>query len=353
MGMALSLGRRGLGRVWPNPSVGCVIVKHGRVLGRGWTADCGRPHAEPRALNGIDATGATVYVTLEPCAHHGQTPPCANALIAAGVARIVVAIEDPDPRVAGKGIAMLRAAGITVEIGLREDEARKDLAGFLSRINHQTPFVTLKLASSFDGRIATATGESKWITGPAARRKVHAMRAQHDAVLVGSGTVRADDPSLTVRDLGISRQPVRVVASTKADFIGAGLIADLPDVPLWVCHGRDADAGHLLDWQSIGAKTIACDIVNGQLDPSDLLKKLAGEGLTRVFCEGGGSLAASFLSQCLVDEIVGFTAGVMLGADGTSSVGPIEVETLQDAARYRLLETSRIGNDIMHRWERL
>jgi diaminohydroxyphosphoribosylaminopyrimidine deaminase/5-amino-6-(5-phosphoribosylamino)uracil reductase len=353
MGLALSLGRRGLGRVWPNPNVGCVIVLQtengGRVIGRGWTADGGRPHAETRALDGINAAGATAYVTLEPCAHHGKTPPCVDALIAANIGRVVIATGDPDPRVAGKGIAMLRAARIEVTTGVREEEARADMAGFLLRVTENRPFVTLKLASSFDGRIATATGESKWITGPDARRKVHAMRAGHDAVLVGAGTVRADDPTLTVRDMGAVRQPVRVVASGRLDIAAANLLATIDDAPLWLCHGPNID---VQKWADQGANTLACSFQGRQIYPVDMMHKLASAGLTRVFCEGGGSLAASLLGAGLVDEIVGFTAGIVLGAEGTPSIGAMGLDTLADAPRFDLMETIRIGSDIMHRWHR-
>ncbi|MEM9585629.1 MAG: bifunctional diaminohydroxyphosphoribosylaminopyrimidine deaminase/5-amino-6-(5-phosphoribosylamino)uracil reductase RibD, partial [Pseudomonadota bacterium] len=220
MALALSLGRRGLGRTWPNPAVGCVIVKGGRILGRGWTQPGGRPHAETEALAqaGSSARGADVYVSLEPCAHHGKTPPCAQALIDAGVVRVVIATQDPDPRVSGQGSEMLRAAGIGVDIGVMEDEALADNAGFFSRIELDRPFVTLKLASSFDGRIATATGESQWITGADTRRYVHGLRARHDAIMVGGGTARKDDPSLTVRGLGTAWQPARIVVSRRLDL---------------------------------------------------------------------------------------------------------------------------------------
>lgn len=349
MGLALSLGRRGLGHVWPNPNVGCVIVRDGLVIGRGWTADGGRPHAETRALDGIDAKGATAYVTLEPCAHHGKTPPCAQALIDAGVSRVVIAADDPDPRVAGRGIAMIKAAGIDVATGLRATEAQADMAGFLLRVTQNRPFVTLKLAASFDGRIATATGESQWITGPDARRAVHAMRARHDAVLVGAGTVRADNPTLTVRDMGAGRQPVRVVASRKLDFTAKALLHTLPDAPLWLCHGADAPAN---DWADKGAQSIPCATTGRQIDTVDMMHKLAERGLTRVFCEGGGTLAASLLGVGLVDEVVGFTAGIMLGAEGMPQVGALGLETLAQAPRFELVETRRIGADIMHRWTR-
>ncbi|MEL7089461.1 MAG: bifunctional diaminohydroxyphosphoribosylaminopyrimidine deaminase/5-amino-6-(5-phosphoribosylamino)uracil reductase RibD, partial [Planctomycetota bacterium] len=217
MALALSLAARGLGQVAPNPAVGCVIVRDGRVVGRGWTQPGGRPHAEAVALSeaGESARGGTAYVTLEPCAHHGKTPPCAEALVEAGVARCVVAIGDPDERVAGRGLQILRDAGIAVDLGRMAPEAARLQRGFLRVKTGGLPFVTLKLATSLDGRIATASGESQWITGPAARHVVHRLRGSHDAVMVGGGTARADDPSLTVRGFGERRQPVRVVLSRR------------------------------------------------------------------------------------------------------------------------------------------
>ncbi|MEL6959588.1 MAG: bifunctional diaminohydroxyphosphoribosylaminopyrimidine deaminase/5-amino-6-(5-phosphoribosylamino)uracil reductase RibD [Pseudomonadota bacterium] len=353
MGLALSLGRRGQGRVWPNPAVGCVIVREGRIIGRGWTAEGGRPHAERQALRGIDASGATAYVTLEPCAHQGQTPPCAEALIDARVARVVVATGDPDPRVAGRGIKVLSEAGIEVEVGVRADEARHDLAGFLSRVTQNRPFVTLKLASSVDGRIATATGDSQWITGPEARRAVHAMRARHDAVLVGAGTVRADDPTLTVRDLGVDRQPVRIVASRKLDIEGARLRQTMDEAPLWLCHGTDAPQSALDLWSETDAQLILCEAQGRQLNPSSIMQNLAKAGLTRVFCEGGGSFAASLLAADQVDEIVVFTAGMALGAEGTPSIGAMGIDTLSEAPRFALADTRTFGPDVMQKWRRI
>lgn len=354
MALALTLGRRGLGRVWPNPAVGCVIVQGGRIVGRGWTADGGRPHAEVRALAqaGAAARGATAYVTLEPCAHHGQTPPCADALVAAGVARVVVATGDPDPRVAGRGLAILRAAGIAVEAGVMEAQARADHAGFLARVTAARPFVTLKLASSLDGRIATATGESRWITGPAARRAVHAMRARHDAVLVGGGTARADDPMLTVRDLGIDRQPVRVVVSRRLDLPPASrLAASAPDVPLWLCHGPEA-AARVPAWQARGARCLEVPSEGRQLSLTAVLAALAGAGLTRVFCEGGGGIAASLLGANLVDEIALFSAGLAIGAEGTPALAAMGLDRLADAPRFTLAKARALGPDALTLWRR-
>lgn len=339
--------------MWPNPSVGCVIVSDGRIVGRGWTQDGGRPHAETVALAqaGQQARGATAYVTLEPCAHTGQTGPCAQALSDAGIARAVVAIEDPDARVAGRGLEMLRAAGIEVTLGVCAEAARRDLAGFLARIERGRPMLTLKLASSFDGRIATGSGQSQWITGPQARRAVHMMRARHDAVMVGGGTARQDDPSLTVRDLGVARQPVRVVISRRLDLpLMSKLAQTANEVPLWICHGSDADP-HLQDtWSGLGATLLSCPSKAGQLDAAGVMARLAEAGLTRVFCEGGGQLAASLLEAGLVDRLAGFTAGLAIGAEGLPSIGALGLSHLHTAPRFTLDQVHRIGGDVLHEW---
>ncbi|MCG7575131.1 bifunctional diaminohydroxyphosphoribosylaminopyrimidine deaminase/5-amino-6-(5-phosphoribosylamino)uracil reductase RibD [Phaeobacter sp. CNT1-3] len=355
MALALSLGRRGQGNTWPNPAVGCVIVNAGRIVGRGWTQPSGRPHAEVVALAqaGNRARGATAYVTLEPCAHYGKTPPCAEALINAGVARVVAAITDSDPRVSGQGFAMLRDAGIEVTTGVLADEAARDLAGFFARVEQGRPALTLKLANSFDGRIATATGESQWITGPEARRHVHAMRASHDAVMVGGGTARADDPSLTVRDMGVTRQPVRVVLSRRLDLPLTGKLASTArDVPVWICHGPDLDPVLERSWRDLGAELIRCPLSQGQIDPLAALEALGERGLTRVFCEGGGALAASLLARDLVDDLVGYTAGLAIGAEGLPGIGAMGLERLGAAPRYDLVEARQIGKDVLHHWRR-
>ncbi|MBE9476709.1 MAG: bifunctional diaminohydroxyphosphoribosylaminopyrimidine deaminase/5-amino-6-(5-phosphoribosylamino)uracil reductase RibD, partial [Proteobacteria bacterium] len=303
MRLALALGARGLGTTWPNPAVGCVIVKDGRVLGRGWTQAGGRPHAERMALAqaGTLAKGATAYVTLEPCAHTGKTSPCADALIVAGIARVVAATGDPDPRVAGKGLDRLRAAGIEVRLGVLEAQAQRDNIGFLTRITKNRPMVTLKLASSLDGKIATRTGESQWITGDASRAYVHFLRATHDAVMVGSGTSLADDPSLTVRLNGLeNRHPVRIVLDRNlATPIDSQLGRTAQNVPVWMCHGPSANSE---GWRKTGAKLIECPSDQNSLVLSDLLAKIADAGITRIFCEGGGKLAASLIREGFVDR---------------------------------------------------
>ncbi|MGY3437372.1 MULTISPECIES: bifunctional diaminohydroxyphosphoribosylaminopyrimidine deaminase/5-amino-6-(5-phosphoribosylamino)uracil reductase RibD [unclassified Marinovum] len=356
MAHALLLGRRGQGQCWPNPAVGCVIVRENRIVGRGWTQPGGRPHAETEALAqaGDLARGATAYVTLEPCSHHGQTPPCAEALIGAGVGRVVAAVEDRDARVSGRGFALLRAAGIDVTTGVLSAQAEADHAGFFLRQTQSRPFLTLKLATTLDGRIATATGESQWITGPAARREVHALRARHDAVMVGAGTARADDPSLTVRDLGVTRQPVRVVVSRRLDLPLTGQLArSAAEVPLWLCHGPDADPDLTSAWQGLGARLVPCALSSRQIDTGSVMAALGEAGLTRVFCEGGGQWAASLLAANVVDELICFTAGVALGAEGQPAIGALGVERLSEAPRMHLADVRPVGGDVMHIWRRV
>ncbi|MBE2278343.1 MAG: bifunctional diaminohydroxyphosphoribosylaminopyrimidine deaminase/5-amino-6-(5-phosphoribosylamino)uracil reductase RibD [Rhodobacteraceae bacterium] len=354
MAHALRLAARGNGACWPNPAVGCVIVKAGVILGRGTTAPGGRPHAERIALAqaGGAARGATAYVTLEPCAHHGRTPPCAEALVEAGIARVVTALTDPDPRVAGRGHAILRRAGIDVTEGVLAPEAARVTAGFLKRVTQGLPFLTLKLAASLDGRIATATGESRWITGPAARRHVHALRMAHDAVMVGSGTATADDPDLTVRDLGAPRQPVRILLDSRLSHRpDSRLGRTAHEVPVWILHTAAAADTARQAWQARGARLIPCPATaQGRINLSAGLRALAGEGLTRILCEGGGTLAAALLSGGLADELALYTAGLALGAEGRPVLGPLGLAALKDAPRLTLRETRPLGPDILTLW---
>lgn len=356
MALAVSLGARGLGRVWPNPAVGCVLVKVGRVVGRGWTDIGGRPHAEVKALAqaGDLAKGACAYVSLEPCNHTGKTGPCAQALIDAGVARVVVACQDPDPRVAGGGIARMRAAGIEVVTGVLEDEGLRAHEGFFSRLQKGRPMVTLKVATSLDGRIATASGESQWITGPEARRRVHGMRARHDAVMVGAGTARADDPSLTVRGMGEVPQPVRVVVSGRLDVpVESVLGRSAREIPVWLLHGTDAPEAARQAWGATGAVLMECALgAGGQVDAGAVLQRLGEAGLTRVFCEGGGALAASLLAADVVDRLAVFSGGVILGAEGTPAVSAMGIAALAEAPGFRLEQVEQVGADGLSIWAR-
>ena len=324
---ALAIGGRNLGQVWPNPAVGCVIVKADRVIARGWTGIGGAPHAETIALKnaGDRARGATAYVTLEPCSHTGKTPPCADALISAGIGRVVISMLDPNPDVNGQGAARLRAAEIDVTVGVQQVVAQGQHRGFLSRIQNGRPAITLKLASSLDGRIATQTGESMWITGSKARRYVHTMRANHDAVMVGGGTARADDPLLGIRDLGIDFRPIRVIWSRHLDLPLAGkLAASAKQTPLWIIHGDDAPVELLSAWQGLGARLFSCPVLpGGRIDAKAAMQALGKAGLTRVFCEGGGQLAASLLGAGLVDQLVHFSAGIGIGSEGRPMLGDI------------------------------
>jgi diaminohydroxyphosphoribosylaminopyrimidine deaminase/5-amino-6-(5-phosphoribosylamino)uracil reductase len=348
MAHALRLAARGLGQVWPNPAVGCVLVRGGRVIGRGRTAPGGRPHAETEALAAAgDAAGATAYVTLEPCAHHGRTPPCAAALAAAGVARVVTAMTDPDPRVSGKGHAMLRAAGVAVTEGLRRPEAERLNAGFVKRVTQGLPFVTLKLAASLDGRTATAAGESRWITGPQARRAVHALRMAHDAVLVGAGTARADDPDLTVRDLGSAHQPVRAVLDPALRHApDSRLGRSARRHPVWMLHGPAAAPAARAAWAATGARLV--ELADG--GAATALRALAAEGITRILCEGGARLAASLVRERLADDLALFHGGLVIGAEGHPLAGDLGLDRLAAAPRLTLREVRRLGPDTLSLW---
>lgn len=350
MSHALALAARGLGRTWPNPAVGCVIVKQGRILGRGWTQPGGRPHAERMALAqaGAQAEGATAYVTLEPCAHHGRTSPCAEALVAAKVARVVTAQTDPDPRVSGRGHAILRDAGLTVTEGVLEPRARALQAGFLKRITQGLPFVTLKLATTLDGRIATASGESRWITGPLARRAVHQMRLTHDAVLTTSATALADDPDLTARDIGASHQPLRILADTRLRVPAASRFGQTAALhPVWVLHGPDAMPN---GWDQTSARLITAPIEGAHLDLPATFRLLAAEGLTRILIEAGGQFAAALIRAKLVDELALFQAGCLIGGDGIPVLGRLGLTALNDAPRPKLIDATTLGPDMLTRW---
>jgi len=352
MHAALALARRGLGSVWPNPAVGCVVVKEGRVVGRGWTQPGGRPHGETEALRraGEAARGAVAYVSLEPCCHWGRTPPCVDALVNAGVRRVVVALEDPDPRVAGEGVHRLRSAGLDVEVGVCAEEAAEVNAGFLSRLLLGRPLVTLKFAASVDGRIATARGESQWISGPPARERAHALRASHDAIMVGTGTVVADNPQLTCRLPGLGhRSPVRVVIDRHLRIPSAvRLIADAQQVPTWVLTSRSVDAARRATFLESGVTLI--DIEQdcaGQIDLAAALRALGERGITRLLVEGGSRLAAAFLRARLVDRLVWVHAPLVIGGDGIPAIAKLDLAALAAAPVFERLSTETIGDDVL------
>jgi diaminohydroxyphosphoribosylaminopyrimidine deaminase / 5-amino-6-(5-phosphoribosylamino)uracil reductase len=351
MRAALALARRGVGNTWPNPSVGCVVVKDGRVVGRAVTAAGGRPHAEPAALDlaGAAARGATVYVTLEPCCHWGRTPPCTDALIAAGVARVVIATRDPDPRVDGAGISRLRAAGIAVEEGVLQVEADEVAAGFRTRVREGRPLVTLKLASTLDGRIATRAGESRWITGEPARRAAHALRGRHDAVMVGVGTVMADDPELTCRIPGFRPNPVvRIVADSHLRTpLSATLAVTAAHTPTWMRIRNGTDPERRRAFADIGATLIEVAGAEVGIDPKKALAALGDKGLTHLLVEGGAQLAASLLRSDLVDRIAWFHAPAIMGADAWPAVQAFGIERLDAMPRFARTAETPLGDDML------
>ena len=351
MRSALALARRGLGNTWPNPSVGCVIVRNNRVVGRAVTAPGGRPHAEPQALSmaGPLARGATAYVTLEPCCHHGRTPPCTDALIGAGIARVVIAARDPDPRVNGQGVAKLRAAGIAVEEGVLAGEAAEILAGFHQRTTTGRPLVTLKLASTLDGRIATHSGESRWITGEPARRAAHVLRGRHDAILVGVGTVMADDPDLTCRLPGFRPTPiVRVVADSHLrTSMTSRLVASARETPTWMLirHGTDATRRHA--FADVGIRLIEVAGAEAGVDLQAGLLALGTAGITRLLVEGGAQVAAALLRGGLVDRIAWFHAPAVMGGDAWPAVQAFGIDRLDAMPRFVRQHATPVGEDML------
>ena len=353
---ALALARRGLGSTWPNPSVGCVIVRDGHVVGRGTTAPGGRPHAEVVALAraGEQAKGATAYVTLEPCCHFGASPPCTDALIGAGISRVVVAVTDPDDRVNGRGLEQLRTAGIVVETGLLQADALDTLIGFDRRIRLGRPMVTLKLASTLDGRIATHGGESQWITETPARRLGHAMRGRHDAVMVGVGTVLADNPDLTCRIPGFRPTPnVRVIADSHLrTALTSRLLTTAATVPTWFLLREGTNLAREDAFVDLGAKLIKIPGSSVGVDLTAAMAALGSAGLTRVLVEGGAKLAAALLRADLVDRIAWFHAPAVMGGDGWPAVQAFGTETLDRMPRFRRDCITVIGNDMLSEYSR-
>jgi diaminohydroxyphosphoribosylaminopyrimidine deaminase/5-amino-6-(5-phosphoribosylamino)uracil reductase len=354
MELALSLGRRGRGRTWPNPAVGAVIIKDGAIVGRGWTQPGGRPHAEVEALRraGPAARGATLYVTLEPCSHHGKSPPCADAVIAAGLSRVVSAIEDPNPEVAGKGHARLRAAGIAVDIGVGADEARRDHAGHIHRMCDGRPRVLLKLAISADGKAGAARRRPIAITGEAVRDRVHLLRAENDAILVGIGTALADDPLLTCRLPGMAKNsPVRVVADSLLRLpLDSRLVKSATETPVWAIAGMAAPQDAEFRLLPLGVEVLRSPDSTDPLDLKDALGFLAAKGITRLMVEGGPTLAAAMIAADLVDEAVLFHSDSMVGPDGIEALDGAAMATLKQ--RLKLVATEPVGPDRQDRYER-
>jgi len=349
MQIALRLARRGLGCTAPNPSVGCIIVKDQQIIGEGITGEGGVPHAETLALvmAGSEARGSTAYITLEPCCHYGKTPPCTNALIEAGISRVVIGTQDPDNRVHGKGIAQLQAASITVECGICENDAIAVNSGFFSVIKQQRPMVTLKLATSLDGKIATASGESQWITSESARNYGHLLRAQHDAIMVGVETIRHDNPSLTCRLLGMeNRSPIRIVMDSHLRIPRDAIVVNSSaTTPTWII----TTTNKTID--GVKSLTVAPD-KNGRCDIDQAIKLLATQNITRLLVEGGGTLAASLLNAGLIDQLVWIHAPKIIGNDGIAAISNLGLEHLADISSFTQRKVQSCGNDIIEHYYR-
>jgi diaminohydroxyphosphoribosylaminopyrimidine deaminase / 5-amino-6-(5-phosphoribosylamino)uracil reductase len=360
MALALALGRRALGNAWPNPAVGAVLVRDENgepiVVGRGWTQPGGRPHAEAEAIRraGAAARGATLYVTLEPCSHHGKTPPCADAIIAAGITRVVSALEDPNPEVAGKGHARLRAHGIKVDIGVGTAEAARAHAGHISRIRSRRPHITLKLAVSSDDKAALAGRRPAAITGQSARDRVHLMRAQNDAIMVGIGTVLCDDPQLTCRLPGMaSRSPVRVVLDTQLRLpLASALVTTAQAVPTWVVAGPDASTEAQQALQNHGLKVFRVGARRPQLDLAAVMTLLAQQGITRLMVEGGPILAAALVAENLLDAAVLLRSRRPIGGEGIDALEGMPLTALTQSPHLRARAIESLGEDIAQTFER-
>ncbi|WP_158806770.1 bifunctional diaminohydroxyphosphoribosylaminopyrimidine deaminase/5-amino-6-(5-phosphoribosylamino)uracil reductase RibD [Beijerinckia sp. L45] len=359
MDAALALGRRGFGLTAPNPSVGALIVKDGIVLARGWTAPGGRPHAEPQALAqaGAAARGATIYVTLEPCSHHGQTPPCCEAIVAAGISRVVYAVGDPNPDVAGRGAAYCRDHGLDVLGGIGDAAARRDHLGHILRMTQRRPAITLKFAETADGFVAGGPHDPRLsITGVAANGMVHVMRAMHDAIMVGVGTVLADDPLMTVRLPGVQAKPLRVVLDGGLRLpLHSRLIQTAGEAPILVltrAESLDARGKALREIDGVEIAVVPVS-ASGALDLRAALRVLADRGITRIFSEGGPTVGSALIAEGLADEVILFQAEKPLGREGVPTMSGAARGMLHDPMRFRQSENLEVGTDRLHRFERM
>jgi diaminohydroxyphosphoribosylaminopyrimidine deaminase / 5-amino-6-(5-phosphoribosylamino)uracil reductase len=357
MQLALTLGRRGLGRTWPNPAVGSVVVKDGVVLGRAWTHDGGRPHAETQALAqaGEAARGATLYVTLEPCSHHGKTPPCADAIITAGVARVVSALDDPNPKVSGRGHARIRAAGIELAVGVCAEEARRDHVGHIRRITEGRPYVTLKLAVSADEKIGAAGRRPFQITGEEVRTRVHMFRAQSDAILVGVGTALADNPQLNCRLPGMEpSSPVRVILDRRLRLPASSYLAKTARKhPLWIFSAAGGEPSNAALLTAEGAEIIHAPVTERGVDLAGVLKELGRRGISRLMVEGGARVAASFVEEGFADEVWLYRGPVTIGADGVAALDGLPLTAVTQSPHYRIRATETLGRDTLTIYERM
>lgn len=353
---AIALAGRGLGNVWPNPSVGCILVNNRKIVGRGWTQPSGRPHAESKALEmaGDAARGSTAYVTLEPCSHHGKTKPCVESLINAKISRLVASMEDPDPRVSGQGFSAMDAAGVEVLVGLGEECARYLNAGFIKRINVGQPLVTFKMAISLDGKGATSFGESKWITNKLSRSQGHLLRANHDAILIGSGTAIADNPLLTCRLPGLlGTSPVRVIMDGRLlTPIKNKVIRSARITPTWIITVKGKSSEEKLNYERHGVKIFEVDgDSEGHPDVIKALKILGTQGITRVLLEGGPKIAAAFIRARGVDRLVSFRSPIIIGGDGSPVIEGLALKKLERAPTFSPHTVSQLGSNVFETFD--
>lgn len=345
MARAIRLARKGLYTTHPNPRVGCVLVKEGEIVGTGWHERAGEPHAEINAIleAGEKTRGATAYISLEPCCHHGRTPPCTDALIQAGISHVVTAMPDPNPKVAGQGMQALSDAGIEITTGLLRKEAEALNPGFIKRMQHQRPYVRLKQAISLDGRTAVASGESKWISGEAARADVQRLRAQSSAILTGSGTVLADDPSLNVRDMDIGRQPLRVVVDSNFSIPETAKMLSLEGETLIVTASEDADRAAM--YTEAGAAVLCLPGGAGKVDLSALLQHLAAQEINEILVEAGTVLSGSLLSAGLIDELIVYLAPHLMGNNARGMFNLPAIEKMADRIALQIKDITAVGED--------
>lgn len=347
MRRALALARRGRGRTSPNPMVGAVVVSEGEIVGEGWHLGPGTPHAEAMAIKvaGKGARGATLYVTLEPCAHHGRTPPCTDVVASCGLRRVFAAVADPDPRTSGRGIGAMTAAGIKIEVGLLGDEARRQNAEYFVHRLLGRPYVTYKAAITIDGRTSAADGSSRWITGPEARRDSHRLRALTDAICVGIGTVAADDPDLTVREVRSYRRPLRVVVDSGAVIPLESRVLS-KEAPTLLAVAPEAPSRNLNALRDAGVEILPVPVEDGRLSLGKMLQLLADRGVVSMLLEGGGKLAGSFAAAGLIDRYVFYISPKLIGGKGRSPLESLFSETIDDARQLRIESVRRLGEDL-------
>jgi diaminohydroxyphosphoribosylaminopyrimidine deaminase/5-amino-6-(5-phosphoribosylamino)uracil reductase len=356
MNVALSLSKRTKGTTWPNPNVGCVIVKDNRLIGRGWTASTGRPHAETHALKsaGKESINSTVYVTLEPCAHIGKTNPCTSSLIAAKVARVVIATRDLDPRVSGQGLKLLKDAGISITEGILKDEASYEYLGFFGRVLSGKPKVTLKLATSLDGKIATKNNESKWITSERSRKLTHLYRMESDAIMIGSNTAIIDDPTLNVRHINSRQQPARIIIDTTLKTpLTSKIFHSANELKTIICCSKNVDINLVNTWINQGAEIVKCKkTIDGKINLVDAMSQLSNIGINNIFCEGGALLATNLLKENLIDEFISITSGLLIGENGKSLIGNFSNVPLSQLPLLKLRESYKYGQDVVSIWNK-